>query len=200
MKSSTKRILTALAACFVMFVLTLTTGTGQQAAPKTIKEAITGTPTFKTEILGGTVEYVEGNDLVVRMSDGKLREFHVAENRKFIIEGKQLSVRELKPGTILTATVITKTTPVTDRTTTVGTAKVWWVSGRTVVLTLPNGENREYVVNDNYKFIVDGKEATVQDLKKGMTVHAEKIVEEPRTEIAENTVVTGQLPPAKRSR
>jgi len=32
------------------------------------------------------------------------------------------------------------------------------------------------------------------DLKKGMKISAEKIVEEPRTESVSNTVVTGQAP------
>jgi hypothetical protein len=51
-------------------------------------------------------------------------------------------------------------------------------------------------VQDNYKFNVAGsKDATVADLRKGMRVSAQKIVEEPRTEIASNTVVTGQAPP-----
>ncbi len=51
-------------------------------------------------------------------------------------------------------------------------------------------------MKDDYKFTVDGnKNATVFDLKKGMTISAERIVEEPRTEIAVNTVVNGQAPP-----
>ena len=115
--------------------------------------------------------------------------------RRFIVDGKELTVGELKPGTRLTATVTTTTTPMTDRTTTVGTGKVWYVAGTTVILTLPNNENRMYKVADSYRFMVNGEPATVFELKKGMVVSAQKIVEEPRTEIASNVAVTGQAPP-----
>lgn len=171
--------------------------TAQQQMPQTTKQVIKGSSTIATEHLQGTVEYIEGNTLVVRMANGLVREFNVPDSRRFLIDGRELTVHELKPGTKLSAMITTTTTPVTDRTTTIGTGKVWWVSGNNVILTLPNGENRQYKVNDNYKFTVDGnRNATVFDLRKGMTISAEKIVEEPRTEIATNTVVSGQAPPA----
>jgi len=177
-------------ATWVLLVGSISVAVAQQ----TTKESIKGTPTVTTEKLQGTVVYVQGNHLVVRMADGNFREFDPPATRKFIIDGKELFVRDLKSGTKLTATVITTTTPITDRTTTVGTAKVFWVNGSTVILTLPNGENRTYKVRDDYKFIVEGQPATVTSLKPGMKVSAEKIVEEPRTEIATDTTVTGQAP------
>ncbi len=106
-------------------------------------------------------------------------------------------MHDLKVGTKLTANVTTTTTPVTERTVTVGSGKVWFVNGRYVILTLPNGENRQYKVEPGYKFNIEGnKEATVADLKKGMMVSAQKIVEVPHTEITSNTTVTGSAPPA----
>jgi LPXTG-motif cell wall-anchored protein len=119
----------------------------------------------------------------------------VPDSRKAIIDGKEVGVRDLKPGTKLTATITTTTTPVTVRTTTVGSGRVWYVSGNNVILTLPNGENRQYKVARDYKFIVEGRPATVFDLRKGMTVAAEKIVEEPAVEIASGTKVVGVAPP-----
>ena len=74
---------------------------------------------------------VDGNHLAVRMSTGGIRTFDVPDARRFVVDGRELTVGELKPGTKLTATLVTTTTPVTDRTTTVGTGKVWWVSGNT---------------------------------------------------------------------
>jgi len=192
MTTKVNSILTALTAAAAMAV----SAAAQQQMPQTTKQAIKGSATITTEHLQGTVEYVEGNTLVVRMAEGGIREFSVPDSRKFLIDGRELTVHELKPGTKLSAMTTTTTTPITDRTTTVGTGKVWWVAGKTVILTLPNGENRQYTVKDDYKFTVDGnKNATVFDLKKGMTISAEKIVEEPRTEIAVNTVVSGQAPP-----
>jgi len=177
-------------------VLTLVLGAAAQQMPQTTTERIEGAKTVTTEQLNGTVAYVDGNDLVVRMSDGKIREFHIPESRRFTIDGNEISVHDLKPGTKLTATVTTTNTAVTERTTTVGTGRVWWVSGNNVILTLPNNENRMYQVEDSYRFTVNGKQATVFDLRKGMVVSAQKIVEAPHTVIASNTVITGHAPPA----
>jgi len=148
----------------------------------------------RTEQVHGTVLYVEGSDIAVRLADGKLREFKVPPSRKFIIDGKETKASEVQPGTELIATVTTKSTPVTQRTTTVGSAKVWFVNGNSVILTLPNGENHTYQVNDSYRFTVDGRPASVHDLRKGMDVSAQKIVEEPMTEVESDIVVTGRAP------
>jgi hypothetical protein len=56
---------------------------------------------------------------------------------------------------------------VTERATTVGTGKVWYVAGNTVILTLPNNENRMYKVNDNYRFMVSGQEGVGSRPEKG---------------------------------
>lgn len=175
----------------ISMLLTATAG----AQPQTSTEQTKGAPTVATKELKGVVAYVSGNDLVVKMSTGDVRTFHVPESRKFIIDGQELSVHELQPGTKLTATVTTTTTPVMVRTTTVGSGKVFFIAPPNVILTLPNGENRQYKVKDSYKFTVNGQPATVFDLRKGMTVSAEKIVEEPKSEIASDTRVMGHAPP-----
>ena len=176
--------------------LTFATSTVAQQMPRTTKQDIAGASTSKTEKLSGTVVVVDGNKLVVRMSSGDIRYFEPPASRRFTVDGQDLTVSDLKPGTKLQATVTTTTTPITERTTTVGTGKVWHVAGTNVILTLPNGENRQYKVDSNYKFNVNGQQATVFDLRKGMVVAAEKIVEVPRTEFATNIGVTGQAPPA----
>ena len=92
------------------------------------------------------------------------------------------------------ATVITTTQPVTERTTTVTNGTVWYASGDYVVLTLANGETRDYTVPPLVPFMVDGKPATVKDLKKGMRVSATKIVEQPKAEFSTTVIVTGKFP------
>jgi hypothetical protein len=166
--------------------------------PKTTKQAIKGGEVTTTQEVSGTVVAVEGGTLVARLSTGEIRTFTPPADRRFVIDGKEIGLSDLKVGTKLHATVTTTKTSITDRTTTVGTGKVWFVSGNTVILTLPNNENRMYKVAESYRFIVDGNKATVHDLRKGMTVSAEKIVEEPRVEIASNTTVTGSAPPPPR--
>jgi len=190
-----RRILTGLCMALTLGALLAVSASAQQM-PQTTSERLAGTPSTAIQVLRGTVVQVDGNDLLVRMSSGDLRNFIVPESRRFVIDGKELSVHDLKPGTRLTATITTTTTPVTQRTTTIGTGRVWYVGGNTVVVTLPNNENRMYKVQDSYRFIVSGRKASVHDLRKGMVISAEKIVEEPMTEIASNTVVYGQAPPA----
>ena len=149
---------------------------------------------MSTEKLSGVVKYVEGNNLVVSMSSGELRTFKVPESRRFLIDGKEVTVHDLKPDTTLNATLTTTKRTALQRTVTNLEGTVWYVNGPTVILTLPNGENKMYKPSSDVKFKVDGQEATVYDLRKGMRITAEKIVEEPRTEIASDTVVTGQAP------
>lgn len=194
MTNTIRRVLTGLCTAAVPFTILSAIAFAQQM-PKTTKEEIKGASTVTTQQASGTVVAVEGNQLVVRMSTGGLRTFDVPESRKFIVDGKELTVHDLQPGTHLTATVTTTKTPVTDRITTIGSGKVWFVQGNTVIVTLPNGENKMYHVKDSFRFMVDGQPASVHDLRKGMTVSASKIVEEPRTEIASNTEVTGHAPP-----
>ena len=195
MRTTVNRLLTVITGIAAGSLMVVMTGVAQEKTPETTKESIKGKVSVTKEQLHGTVEYVEGNDLVVRMTDGNIREFNVPETRKFTIDGRDVTVHDLKPGTTLSATVTTTMTPVTDRTTTVGTGTVFWVAGKTVIITLPNGENRTYKVEDSFKFNVEGnKTANVHDLRRGMKISAERIVEEPRTEIVSNTVVTGQAP------
>jgi LPXTG-motif cell wall-anchored protein len=164
------------------------------AQPATTKSTTaTGAATSTTQLEGALLA-VNGNSLVIKMSNGDIRIVTAAVGRKALIDGKEVAARDLKPGTKLKATVTTTTTSVVDRTVTVGSGKVFFVAGNNVILTLPNGENRQYKVKDDYKFMVEGKPATVFDLRKGMRVSAEKIVEEPRTMVSTNTVVTGEAP------
>jgi LPXTG-motif cell wall-anchored protein len=145
--------------------------------------------------MNGEVVKVEGNTVVVKMSNGELRTFsNVPDSRRARVDGKGVGVRELQPGTKLTATITKTATPVTIRTTTVGAGRVWFVAGNSVILTLPSGENKQYTVQPDYKFIVNGSPATVYDLRPGMVVSAEKIVEEPSVDFATNARVVGQTP------
>ena len=127
--------------------------------------------------LTGEVALTEGNQLLVRMQRSGLYRYF-----------------SLKPGTMLTATILTTTQPVTVRTASSLTGTVWYVSGNYVILTHENGENHEYNVPPSFKFMVEGKPASVGELRKGMKVSATKIVEEPHTEISTQGFITGKAP------
>ena len=165
-------------------------------AQQSTAERVRGPAAVSTSQVKGEVVLVEGNDLLVKLSTGDLKTFHVPETRKFHIDGRELSVHDLQPGTTLTATVKTTTTPVTVRTKSRLSGRVWFVAAPTVILTLPDGQNKQYVVKqeDNVRFTIEGRPATVFDLRKGMTVSAEKIVEAPDVEITADTSVVGHAP------
>lgn len=165
------------------------------AQPTTTKSTSKTGATTATSQLQGRVLAVDGNHLIVKMSTGEIRHIVAPEGKKVLIDGKEVAAKDLQVGTTLKAAITTTTTSLVDRTVTVGSGKVWFVSGNNVILTLPNGENRQYKVKDDYKFMVEGKPATVFELRKGMRVSAEKIVEEPRTEVSWNSVITGEAPP-----
>ena len=78
---------------------------------------------------------------------------------------------------MLTADVTVTETPIVDRTTTTLKGKVWVSSPRSVILTLENGENRQYDVPEGFKFDVDGRKVEAMELRPGMNLTATKIVD-----------------------
>ena len=59
------------------------------------------------------------------------------------------------------------------------------------ILTLENGENRQYEVPPGLTFDVEGQQKEAMELRRGQKLSATKVVEAPRTEITESNVVTG---------
>jgi hypothetical protein len=165
----------------------------QQAPTKT--EKVQGTSQVETLKLTGEVVWVDGNWLLARMQPlGNYSLFNVQPGREFVIDGQKKRIGDLKPGTVLNGTMSKRTTAVTMRTTSTLSGTVRWVQGNYVIVTLDSGENKEYTVPESYQFNVSGKPATVKELRQGMKISATKIVEEPRTEISTDTVITGKAP------
>jgi len=142
-----------------------------------------------TKKVTAEVVQVEGNYLLVKLQSGEVRVFNVDPERRFIIDGKPLTVQQLKPGTMLTAT-FTSTPPSGAPVDTV-TGKVWYIQGSTVILTLPDGTNKRYTVPDSFKFMVNGEPAPLSKVRKGMNVTANRIPEPPAEEISHDIEVTG---------
>lgn len=135
------------------------------------------------------VVQVEGTYLLVKLQSGEVRVFNVSPERRFIVDGKPLTVQQLKPGTILTATFTS--TPPSGAAVAKLTGKVWYASGNTVILTLPDGTNKSYTVPASFKFMVNDEPAPVSKLRKGMMVTAYRIPEPPAMEISYDVQVTG---------
>jgi hypothetical protein len=152
--------------------------------------------TYNTEVKNATVVYVEGNDLVLKLQNGKVEHLIVPDSDKFVINGKEVTVRELTPGTRLTQTITTTTTPRYVKTVRTLKGKVWHVNAPgSVIVSLPDGTNHLYKVPSHAKFNIDGKQKTVFDLRKGMNFEATIITDEPQTVVAQNKLVVGQAPP-----
>ena len=169
---------------------------GAEAQPAQKKESVQAGPAnAATTQLKGDVIAVGPNWLVARMvPGGDYRLFDVRPGAFATIEGVKKSLSELRPGTTLTAAVTVTKTPIVKRTTTVTKGRLIWSTPTTIIVTLENGENRQYAVPPGFKFTVEGKSLGTEELRAGMILTGTNVVEEPATVITEQTVVYGTEP------
>jgi hypothetical protein len=148
-----------------------------------------------TTQLRGELIAVGPDWLVARMApEGDYRFFEVRPGAMATIEGTKKSLSQLRLGTMLTAAVTTKATPLVKRTTTITKGRLLWSSPTTIVVALENGTNRQYAVPSGFQFTVEGKQLGVQELRPGMILTGTNVTEEPVTLITEETVVYGTEP------
>ncbi len=176
------------------FVFAFATGAMAQETSKT--ETTRGPTSTKVEVARAEVIYASGNELVVRMESGEVRHLTVPSSARATVDGKELSVHDLKPGMKLERTIVTTTTPRMVTTVRIVQGKVFHVMAPiSVILTLPDGTNKQYKVPEDQKFTINGEEKTVFDLRKGMNVTATVVTQVPETVVAQQTKVTGSAPP-----
>ena len=170
---------------------------GTMAQVQTDTSVAHGAASRTVQVEKGTVVSVNGNDLVVKMSDGTLRHFaNVPESTRVTVDGQQLGIHDLKPGMTLQRTITTTTTPKVITTTQSVTGKVWYVQPpSSVILTLDDGSNQKFTIPKGQKFNVNGQMTDAWGLKKGMMISATKVVEEPMTVVAQQRKLTGVMPP-----
>jgi hypothetical protein len=163
----------------------------------TEKTTTQGQPMVQTTVERGEVVYVSGNDLVVKMEDGQIRNFSdIPESARVTVGGQQLSIHDLKPGMKLERTIATTTTPQTVTTVQTVTGRVWQVRPPLwVTLTLDDGTHQQFKIPEGQKFMVNGRETDAFGLKKGMEVSATKIVTAPEHVVSQQRTVTGEMPP-----
>jgi LPXTG-motif cell wall-anchored protein len=147
------------------------------------------------EVKRGTVVQVYGNHLVVKMADGEYKDIDVPEGFMFDVNGKNVPVGGLVPGTELTATIATTTTPVPVQVTEVKNGYVVKRSGQTIVIKTPDGKYHQFSkVPDNVKLMADGKEVLYTNLEAGQEITA-YIVSEGVKEVTEKEIgMTGTAP------
>jgi len=184
-------LILAVGAMFVVFAGVM------NAQVQTTQNTTTGQPTHQVQVERATVVHVSGNDLVVKMEDGTIRHIaNVPESARVLVDGKELGIHDLQPGMKLQRTITTTTTPKTITTVQTVTGKIWNVQPpSTVILTLEDGKNQQFKIPAGQKFNVDGREVDAWHLRKGMTISATRVTEEPVTSVAKQTQLTGTPPP-----
>lgn len=154
-----------------------------------------GDPSHEITVKNAQVVYVEGNDLVLKLENGKVEHMIVPTNEKFFVDGHQGTVRDLKAGSRLTQTVTTTTTPRYVKTVQVIKGKVWHVNAPgSVIVSLPDGQNHLYHVPAHATFNVNGQPKTIFDLRKGMTFEATIVTDSPETLVAVRKANVAYLP------
>ena len=150
-----------------------------------------------TQRLEGTVLYVQGDTLVVKMADGTVREFHPQAGFTFNVDGKATPVSELKPGTKLVADVTTTEDTRVVVYEEVKSGKVVEKVGQTLVVRMQNGEVKKFTnVSSDVTFTVDGKPMTIFEIKPGMNLDAHIITEKTEIVTDRQIVASGAAPAA----
>lgn len=127
-----------------------------------------------TEVKKFEVITVDGNELVVRLPEGT-RQITVPPGFVFTVDGRPLSVGDLRPGMAGTATITTRTTVTPVTVTEVRNGTVVLVSGTAVYVRTADGVRlftQSELDKRGVKLFVDGKPRTVVDLHQGDVLSA----------------------------
>jgi len=178
-------------------MVSVATATVLHAQDTTQTQVRPGTPTTTTSVERGEVVYASGNDLVVKMDTGEIRHVNVPDSARATVDGKDLSVHDLKPGMKLQRTITTTTTPKTVTTIRTIQGTVFAViPPSNLILSFPEGGNKSYNVPKDQKFVIDGKTYSAFELKKGMKIAATVVSESSDVAVTETRRATGTAPAA----
>lgn len=182
---------------FAIGALILTCVVSSSAQVQTTSTTTTHPATRRVQVENAEIIYIKGNELILRMSDGSIRHIsNVPESARAVVDGQEIGIKDAKVGMKLQRTITTTTTPKVITTVQKVQGEVFHVQPpSSVILTLENGENQQFKIPKDQKFMVNGDEKDVWALRKGMMVSATKIVEEPITVVEQEKRVTGEMPP-----
>ena len=145
----------------------------------------TSSETKKFEVIA-----VDGNQLVVTLPEGT-REIAVPPGFMFTVNGKQLSVQQLKPGMAGTATITRSTTVTPVTATEVKNGKVVQASGASIIVRTDDGFKmftQGDVDKRGVKIMRGGKPAAVSDFRPGDELSAIIITSLPPRVVTEQEV------------
>ena len=170
------------------------------AQDRSTTQVTPGQASTTSQVERAEVVYVSGNELVVKMDTGEVRHLTVPDTARATVDGKEVTIRDLKPGMKLQRTITTTQTPKSVTTVRTVTGKVFSVSAPLhVILSFPDGSpNKQYQIPKDQVFMVDGQKKTVFDLRPGMTITATAVTESQEVSVAETRTTTGTAPPPPR--
>ena len=145
---------------------------------------------------------VDGNQLVLRGTDGKSKQFTVPADFKFNVDGQMVSVSELKPGMKGMATITTTTTVTPVTVTEVKNGTVTQVVGNTIIVRLPDGTMKMFSQGDvdkrQARIMKDGQPVMLSQLHANDTLTATIVTEHPPKVVTQRQVdaslASGQPP------
>jgi len=148
------------------------------------------TTTTKSETRKFEIIAVDGNQLVVRGPEGT-REITVPADFRFTVDGKPLTVQQLKPGMAGTATISTTTTVTPVTVTEVKNGTVMQASGNSIIVRTDEGF-KAFTQGDidkrGIKIMRAGKPAGVSDFRAGDKLSAVIITSMPPKVVTEQEV------------
>lgn len=139
------------------------------------------TQTRTTETRQFEVVSVDGNKVVVKGQKGA-QEITVPEDFQLTVDGKPVSVRELKPGMKGTARITTTTTTTPVHVTEVRNGEVMRVAGNSIIVRGPNGIrmfSEGDVEKRGVKIMRDGRPLPFTDIRAGDRLTATIVTEGP---------------------
>jgi len=184
-------------ALFFAGAVWITAAVSLTAQERSTTQVTPGQSSTTSQVERAEVVYVSGNELVVKMESGEVRHLTVPDSARATVDGKEVTIRDLKPGMKLQRTITTTQTPKSVTTVRTVTGKVFSVSAPLhVILSFPDGSpNKQYQVPKDQVFMIDGQKKTVFDLRPGMTVTATAVTESQEVSISEARTTTGTAPP-----
>lgn len=196
MTDSQKNMVRRLGAAVVVLSCALLLEKARAQDTSTSATTQSGAANVTTQVRSATVVYVSGNDLVVKMDDGTVKHAVVPDTTTVNVEGKELTVHDLQPGMTIRKTITTTSTPKNVQTVRTVQGKVWYVNPpHMLILSFPDGTNKEYKVPDGAKFDIDGQKQSIFHLRKGTMISATAIKDAPEVDVSSTSTLTGEAAP-----
>ena len=167
------------------------------ASPAQKTTTTTTTPqsiTKEVNIETATVVYASGDDAVLKSPDGQLRLFELAPGTSLEIDGKPATIADLSVGTTIHHVKIHSRQESEVTNVTQFSGRVTSRSGPFLTLRLEDGTSKIYRVPPHATFQVDGREARLESLSRGMTVQVTAVKTEGLSTVTTGAGKFGQTP------